>query len=218
MPPSLTFPERWRIRRAGHRDARYQLPLAPIEGFVSTPWREAIWSRRDRLIEELHEASEHTAMGIAKAIAVTGSEIDRHRNDLRRLEEQIDAIRTEPVDERRMPGERTTPSNLVRLRRRRERDRSLAPLRLLRDRLNEQLGRLEGDRESMQVELQRIQQQFAIRANRIHLAVIRERAVYDQALLHRHPHRFLLAENLDPTIKPLPRWVQQWVQDSEVKQ
>jgi hypothetical protein len=157
-------------------------------------------------------------MGIAKAIAATGLEINRHRNDLQCLEEQIDAIRSEPVDEHRMPGERTTSSNLVRLRRRRERDRSLAPLRLRRDRLNEQLGRLEGERESMQGELQRIQQQFAIRANRIHLSVIRERGVYDQALLHRHPHRFLLAENLDPTVKPLPRWVRQWVPDSEAKQ
>jgi hypothetical protein len=210
----LSLRQRWRIRRAGRLDARHRLPVPPLDGEVTTPWREGLWAERDHLVEQLRSQLQQEAValaeGIAAEVAVIGPLEDRRvvlEEELRDLAERRRVSDGRPDADLRLTGEENTPITTVRRRRGRSYDRRTSELRSALSEVAAQLAQHEVSKAGLQVRLDRARADFASRAEQVHQETLARRALYDRALMHRHPQRYQLTDRLDMTVKDLPDWV-----------
>ena len=208
--------QRHAIRRAATADARRRMPLPSLEGTVSTPFREVLWTRRDQQIVAVHAElielvthAEMRAAAAARAIELLERELATGRRAVAAARG-----RTVELTQRRL-GDEGAPDDLVAARRRREHARAIRQLEKRCDRLSEAIAEQQRIEAAELAPITEVRRTKAAEAMAIHLGALVRCGVYDRTLLLRHPERQLVAYCLDVAPRPLPAWVRAYADDPE---
>ena len=210
--------DRLRLRAQGRSDGRRAIPdvttaLPP----VTTATREALLAEfldavhgmRVRYLET-SELQRRELVSLRHRIPKLRAAVERAEQALREAE----AERPDPANPERRPGDRDASPELVLERRRREHRRRLDRARTA---LGQAQAALEHDELAAQVletELDGGHDLAASRAQRSRATFKRKRAIYDRALLHRHPDRRVMDGLLDDGLPPFPSWVENGREES----
>jgi chromosome segregation ATPase len=162
----------------------------------------------DLTLQRLWEEHLTGLQAVSVQAAQARSELDEARSTVERLTAAVAALR--PPDDaalsRRRVGEVDQPESLVRARRGREHERTVREARALLDTAQNRVRSLQArlvDLGSREAEALRTTVERA--RTEVRLALVR-RAVYDHALLARHPQGHLVAGLLDRSEPSLPDW------------
>lgn len=199
------------LRRQGRLDGRLRQPdPIMIDGIVTTPTRTLL---AYEFLEKVAVVRQSCAGGI-----------DAAYDELRRLDAQLGDLDRRlalvlaklarlvaakpPADGRpeRHLGERDRPEELVRIRRARDHAKEVATLTAERTALERERRAARQRRERVRAHVQALRRHAVEAQNRFEATFYRERAVYDQALLRRHPQAALVRPMLDGSLPPVPRW------------
>jgi hypothetical protein len=207
---------RFLIRRAAILDARHRMPLPSMQGSVSTPFREALWTRRDKHIAMLYGELTPILADIQAKVATAEHAIESLRAQLDAATDELARATAEQIDVQvRRRGDEHASEQLVASRRTRERATVLKRLRAQRDRLQQAVveqQRLSIEQLSYADEACRAK---AVHARLTHFEALARRDLYDRELLRRHPQRQLVAYCLDTDAKELPSWVDAALADED---
>lgn len=106
----------------------------------------------------------------------------------------------------RHAGETHQPVELIRDRRDRQHERVVAKVRQRQKDADHEVAAARQRRAALEAELAVRWAHGKARVGRLHATFQRTRAIYDHALLRRHPLQELVRPVLDTTIPPLPEW------------
>lgn len=208
--------QRRAIRRSAIADARHRMPLPSMQGVVTTPFREALWTVRDRQIVALRAELVELVTEAEVRVGTATRAIAMLEDELATAREAVEAARGEMVDSTlRRLGDENVPDDLVAARRRREHARAISESRKRCDELSQAIAEQQRVRATERACITEACRSKAADAVAAHLAATARCGVYDQALLRRHPERQLLAYCLDMTPHPLPAWVLAYADDPE---
>jgi hypothetical protein len=209
-PYRIGFAQRWRVRRLGRLDGRHAVPDP-----TSTP---------PPLTTRARKAFDADFADAAEGLWVRHlEEIEGHGRELARLDGQLTSMRSALQEARselahrqaagpnpdapvRKPGEADAPIELVRARRMREHQRSVDAARQRYERASEAVAAAEAQHAFLNAEIADRREITVARTWRLHATSRRIRAIYDGALLRRHPQHALVRAALDLSGPPLPDW------------
>jgi hypothetical protein len=207
----LGFRRRWMLRRQGRLDGsrRHPDPLL-LTGPVTT-------SMRRLLLEEYADAAaavkKELTAEVARLIAAWaehGAAARQARTDLPVAEQALaDALATRPdpdaPPERRL-GEERRPEALVRARRLREHERAVEVARQEQLCVRARLWTSEQEQARLRSQVDNFHRQAVDQVYRLRASYQRGLAIYDRALLRRHPDGDLLRDLLVTRDPALPEW------------
>ncbi|WP_127504178.1 hypothetical protein [Actinoplanes solisilvae] len=210
-PERIGWRRRLMLRRQGRLDGRMRKP-DPImmDGAPTT-------AARDLLAGEYLANVFRVRAECAEAIDDATRRVQRLGHDIADLRARLIDVRTRTAEtERRKPsttgpperepGDRHHPDDLVRARRVREHAKRLAELIAERRDLEEKLRRAGQEQSETRSRIEAWRRRPGEAETRFAATFWRERALYDQALLRRHPQADLVRPILDNAIPRLPPW------------
>jgi hypothetical protein len=195
----------------GRSDGRRRQPVPiPVDGVVTTPTRNMLASRFTKKVGEVR-------MTCGKAIDEGEEVLRRLRYDDRDIEQRLEDVRgrleraererpsrTGPPE--REPGDRHHDEAMARTRRTREHARRIAELSEERKQLEQRLREIGRKREEIIARNETLRRKAVESEQRYAAVFVHERAVYDRALLRRHPLGDLVGPLLDNRIPRLEVW------------
>ncbi|MEU7791904.1 hypothetical protein AB0B11_00615 [Micromonospora tulbaghiae] len=211
-PPPVPWRRRRALARSGRRDGRFRRPdplllTAPAQ----TATRVLLHAEFQLAVATAYADFTTAAEPHRRALRRVRAELPLLHDNLAALESALAAAEARHREagagvERRM-GERFQPEELIRARRAREHARRLDPQRRARDQARAEIQAAQRRLAELRVRIDGLFQHAVGVAWRLRARCSREQALYDEALLRRHPDGDLLRDLLDTRPPDLPRWV-----------
>jgi hypothetical protein len=214
LPPvrsaRLTRRRRWALRHAGRKDGRAGKPEFTTAGpGVTTDVRVGIEREMLAQIEQVKQIYGERNAELEHARTEAETRLGSLREELARGREALaaaEARRPDPTRPLRRRGETNQSEEVVRARRQREYDRRLQPLRDRLDRLaNEETDQIDR-RDRMAATLAALDAERERVERWVTSMQLHARAIYDQALLRRHPYGDHVGPLMDGARVTLPAW------------
>lgn len=202
---------RWMLRRQGRRDgSRRQPDPLLLTGPVTTTMRRLLVEEYAAAAAAVKNALTEQTAPLMDAWARHDAVIRRMRVDLPAAEQRLaEVLASRPGPdaplERRL-GEERRPEALVRARRLREHERAVEAARRERWLLCDERSAAEQERARLRVGVERAHQRAVDQVHRLRASYQRDLAIYDQALLRRHPDGELLRDLLVTRDLLPPEW------------
>jgi hypothetical protein len=210
-PEQTSLIRRFLLRHHGRSDGRRRQPTPiPIGGVVSTPTRDLLATDfANRVIAVRKACGEAIDEGeeILRRLRYDARDIEARLTGVRRRLERAERDKPSPTEPpEREPGDRHHDEAMARVRRTREHARRIAKLTEERNHLEQRLRETGRNREKTAARNESLRRQ-AIESEHQYAAVfVRERAIYDRALLRRHPLGDLVGLLLDTKVPRLEVW------------
>ncbi|MGH3887184.1 MAG: hypothetical protein ACRDSZ_11575 [Pseudonocardiaceae bacterium] len=210
-PYRIGVMRRFRLWRLGRKDGRFGVP-DPLSEKPPLTTRA-----RDNLQLDFIDASYvlrvkylTSTEGLRRSLRVLqDSELPVLQEAVASIAGELQRAQDNPPDRdaplRRM-GEVDQPLELIRDRRDREHQRAVARLRERREHADDEVTAARRRQVDLSVALASRWAQDEARLHRLHATFLRARAIYDHALLQRHPLPDLVRPELDMTVPPVPEW------------
>jgi chaperonin cofactor prefoldin len=210
-PQSTSLIRRLLLRHHGRSDGRRRQPMPlSVDEPVSTPTRDLLVTDfANRVVAVRKDCGEKIDRGeeILRRLRYDKRDIEERLEDVRerlRRAEKEKPSRTEPPE--REPGDQYHDDAVARVRRIREYTRRIEKLTAERTRLEQRLRETERRAEETEARNESLRR-LAIESEHQYAGVlVRERAIYDRALLRRHPLGDLVAPFLDNRVPRLETW------------
>jgi hypothetical protein len=199
------------LRHHGRSDGRRRQPAPfPVDGVVSTPTRDLLATEFVKRVTAVRKAcGEAIDEGeeLLRRLRYDARDIELRLADVRRRIERAEREKPSPTEPpEREPGDQHHGDAVARMRRTREHARRLAKLTEERNQLEHRLRETKRTWEETAARNESLRRQ-AIESEHHYAAVlVSERAIYDRALLRRHPLGDLVGPLLDTAIPRLQAW------------
>jgi hypothetical protein len=199
------------LRHQGRSDGRRRHPSpVPVNGRVSTATRDMLAGRFLRKVSRVRETC-------GEAIDEGEEAVRRLRYDARDLQEQLADVRhrldraerekpSAATPPERDPGDQYYDAAMALKRRTREHAKRVAELTAERRRLEQRLRENGRQLEEIVARMETLRRKALESEHRYAATFVHERAIYDRALLRRHPLGDLIGPLLDSKVPPLQPW------------
>lgn len=213
-PEPIGFRRRWMLRRQGRIDGRRAQPDPLVaEAPVVTSMRVVLLRQLAEAVAAVHERSVtevHRRRCDIEALDAAAGQLEVR---IEKLAAEVHAVRTNAPDPNARPvrrlGERHQSEEVVRNRRLREHRQELGRLNVQQRDAQEELDRAQRKRARLKAEIVGIRESAIRRAFHLQATFLRDEALYQRALLARHPLSDLLRPLLDREAPQLPDWTRQ---------
>ena len=213
-PPDgrIPRPERKALRRQGIEDGRLGIPeVSEAPEPMRTPMRELLLREYDQASARVfREYTEQTGPrwsnleSVRRRIEVIIGQIEQARTDLATAERRRPAPGSEPV--RRLGDERRSPQ-LVAARRNRDFDREVSRERDALRRLEETERSLRTQNADLGAQIATLHRDAAARVAALRTEFAERQAIYNYALIRRHPEPDVLLALLEIGVPEEPGWI-----------
>lgn len=196
---------RFYLRRNGRVDGRLRKPdpLLSSERQVTT-MRRRLLTELDRGLAVVARRAVERMLPVDQQLRRIGARITKLEKDVLTAEETVVVTEARTPDPTAPPtarhGDRFQSEAVIRGRRQREHGTTLTRARGTRDTLRQQLAEARDIRADLRARLGDLRRQAVADAEELRAAVLAQQALYDQALLRRHPDGELLAPLLDTDV------------------